>query len=574
MRSHIARIGEAGVAGRLLVLLTAGFVVLAGCAPGGPAPSPAPRDGGRVAGPSKVLRLDNRQEPYGFAVLIGNNFHQREINYSFHAGLTAYDAQSNLVGRLAAKLPSVADGDWKVNLDGSMDVTWKLRPNVKWHDGTPFSATDAAFGYQLYLDPELPINRTGGLALVQGTTVVDPQTLVVHWSKPYFNANLTDLIDFSPVPAHIMGDLYRQDKTAFTSNQYWFNQFVGLGPYRVVQWESGSFIEGAAFDDYFLGRPKVDRVIFRFSNDPNVSLASFLAGDLDILTHDLTVADRETVRGMRDVTVIQWPDSTTGSILQWRDPAAPWVGDPSNTAALGVRQAMMHMLDRQLMADTFDPGGPGVAHLFISPADPVFKLVDSRGLTKYPYDPTKAAQLMANAGWTKGPDGMLRNSAGQPFRFEVREGNSESGLVYVDMLRQGGIDAWVYAIPNSAVDRMKQRAESQGARVGGGAIAGDFMRQFTTKEVRSDANNWSGLNQGGYVNPDIDRQYDQFLVEFEVGKRNDIEATFHRFIADQALRPTWYYESTGGAFKSSLSGPSPLTSKLFMTWNIHEWDLS
>ena len=97
MRTQIARIGEAGVSGRLLVLLTAGFVVLAGCAPGGPAPSPAPRDGGRVAGPPKVLRLDNRQDPYGFAVLIGSNFHQREINYSFHAGLTAYDAQSNLI---------------------------------------------------------------------------------------------------------------------------------------------------------------------------------------------------------------------------------------------------------------------------------------------------------------------------------------------------------------------------------------------------------------------------------------------------------------------------------------------
>ncbi len=556
-------------------LLIAGLVALTGCAPGGPAASPQsqPQPNERVAGPPKVLRLDNRQEPYGFSILIGNNLHQREINYSFHAGLTAYNANSELVGRLAAKIPSVADGDWKVNPDGTMDVTWKLRSDVKWHDGTPFTAADVVFGYQLYLDPELPINRTGGLALVQGATVVDPQTLVVRWKSAYFNANLTDLIDFSPVPVHIMGDLYRQDKPAFTSNQYWLNQFVGLGPYRLVQWEAGSFIEGQAFADYFLGRPKIDRIILRFSNDPNASLAAFLAGDLDILTHDLTVADRETARGMRDVTVISWADSTTGAIYQWRDPTAPWVGDANNASALAVRQAMMHMLDRQLMADTFDPGGPGVAHIFIAPSDPVYKLVETRGLAKYPYDPARAAQLMANAGLTKGPDGMLRNSAGQGFRFEVREGNSDSGLAYVDMLRQGGIDAWVYAIPNNAVDRMEQRAKSQGVRVGGGAIAGDFMRQFTTKEVRSEANNWSGLNQGGYVNSDVDRQYDQFLVEFDVGKRNDIETGFHKLIADQALRPTWYYESTGGAFKNSVSGPIPLTSKLVMTWNIQEWDL-
>ena len=114
----------------------------------------------------------------------------------------------------------------------------------------------------------------------------------------------------------------------------------------------------------------------------------------------------------------------------------------------------------------------------------------------------------------------------------------------------------------------------QGARVEGGAIAGDFMAQFTSKEVRSEANSWSGLNQGGYVNSDIDRQYEQYLLEFDVAKRNEISAGFHKFIADQAIRQGWYYTTASVAFKNELIGPVPLPPALSVqAWNINEWDL-
>src|SRR5437870_524036 len=75
-------------------------------------------------------------------------------------------APRTLVRRRATKIPSVNDGDWKVNPDGTMDVTWKLKPNVTSHDGAPLTSADVAFGYQMYLDPELPVQRTGGVELV------------------------------------------------------------------------------------------------------------------------------------------------------------------------------------------------------------------------------------------------------------------------------------------------------------------------------------------------------------------------------------------------------------------------
>jgi peptide/nickel transport system substrate-binding protein len=517
--------------------------------------------------------MDNRREPYGLSLMVGNNPHQREANYSFHAGLTAYNANSEIVGRLAAKVPSIADGDWVLKPDGTMDVTWKLRPNLTWHDGNPFTAADAAFGYRLQGDPELPTRSTGAVAGVSAVTVVDPLTFIVHWKAPYFDADLSNVNDVSPVPVHLLGDLYQRDKQAFINSPYWHGDFVGLGPYKLVQWEAAAFMEGAAFEGYVLGRPKIDRIIIRIGSDANVSLATFLGGELDILTQGVTAADREVLGKHPEFIIQTWPNSTNGAIWQWRDPTAPWVGDESNTLALGVRQAIMNLTDRQTMADTFDPGGPGVAHLFVPPTDPVYKLVEAKGLAKYPYDPTRAAQLLANAGWTKGSDGMLRNSAGQGFPFEIRDG-ADVGVVFADMLKQGGIDAWVYDIPASVRDSMEQKAKSQGVRVGGGAIAGSFMQQFTSKEVRSEANSWTGLNQGGYVNPDVDRRYDQYLVELDPTKRAESNAVFHKLVADQLLRITWYHTGEAGAFTERLTGPIPLNAVVEnRAFNIHEWDL-
>jgi peptide/nickel transport system substrate-binding protein len=574
MRSWLARVGKIESPGRLLVLLIAGGVVLASCAPQGPASqASAPGDAQQAAASPKVLRMDNRREPYGLSLMVGANPHQREANYSFHAGLTAYNANNEIVGRLAAKIPSIADGDWVLKPDGTMDVTWKLRPNLTWHDGTPFTAADAAFGYRLQGDAELPTRSTGAVALVSAVTVVDPLTFIVHWKAPYFDADLSNVNDVSPVPVHLLGDLYQRDKQAFINSPYWHGDFVGLGPYKLVQWEAAAFMEGAAFQDYVLGRPKIDRIIIRIGADANVSLATFLGGDLDILTQGVTAADREVLTKRPEFIIQTWPNSTNGAIWQWRDPAAPWVGDESNTSALGVRQAIMHLTDRQTMADTFDPGGAGVAHLFVPPSDPVYKLVEAKGLAKYPYDPTRASQLLANAGWTKGSDGMLRNANGQGFPFEIRDG-ADIGVVFADMLKQGGIDSWVYDIPASVRDSMEQKAKSQGVRVGGGAIAGSFMQQFTSKEFRSEANSWTGLNQGGYVNPDVDRRYDQYLVELDPVKRAESNAVFHKFVADQVLRITWYHTGEAGAFINRLTGPIPLTPIVEnRAFNIHEWDL-
>jgi ABC-type transport system substrate-binding protein len=134
------------------VWLCAATVLLVGCAQ---SPAARPADGGAApsqsaatTGAPKTLRIaiDESNEPRaGMPVFASGNQAAIEHFLMFDAGLTVYDQDGNLQPRIATKVPSLADGDWKVNPDGSMQVTWKLRPDVLWHDGAPLVADDFVF---------------------------------------------------------------------------------------------------------------------------------------------------------------------------------------------------------------------------------------------------------------------------------------------------------------------------------------------------------------------------------------------------------------------------------------------
>jgi len=247
-----------------LLLSAAALTLVAACAPASEGQDP--RSNGQSPPIRKTLRLGSAREPIaGIAVFAGGGEALQRHTWIFHAGLTAYDADYNLQPRLASKVPSLADGDWIVLPDGGMELTWKLRPNLKWHDGTPLSAEDFVLGIEIARDPALPVVASGGIALVKEAVAMDAVTLVVRWSAPYFGANVGTPAEFPAVPHHIVGDLYRQgDKDAVVNNPYWATEFVGLGPYKLREWALGSYTEGLAFDDYVLGRPKIDRVVVRY----------------------------------------------------------------------------------------------------------------------------------------------------------------------------------------------------------------------------------------------------------------------------------------------------------------------
>jgi len=567
----------------LLTVLAAGPILLAACAPGSATPGQ-----GQGAAPgqprTKTLRIGTIKEPInGLAVAPGSAGNiagggAQQHAWIFHQGLTTYDAQGNLQPAVATKVPTIADGDWKLNADGSMDVTWKLRPNVRWHDGTSLSAEDFILGIRVANDPELPLARPAGAKLVREVTAIDAQTLVVHWAEAFYGANRGGPYSVPAVPRHLMQELYQQgDKQLFTNSLYWTTQFVGLGPYRLGEWVQGSYTEALAFDDYFLGRPKIDRVILRYFNDRIVLATGLMAGDLDLVgVGNLTADDLAGVRtaweANGDGTIIKTMGEIVWARFQFRESSAPWARD------VRVRQALLQMIDRQTFADTFELGGSASADLFVSPDDPAYRLAEQRGFMRYPYDPNRANQLLADLGWARGADGLLQDRGGQRFAMETRviQRAQPMGVALADQFKRGGLDVPFSVIADNAENRGMQRATSQGVYLQSDPNTEEVAVQFTTAEIRGEQNNWSALNQSGYSNPAVDDLYSQLARELDPAKHESLYADFLKFAADDVLFLPIFYSSGFGitAFRRGIRGPGPVAPLEPVTsWNIQQWDL-
>src|SRR5207253_10523732 len=106
-------------------------------------------------------------------------------------------------------------------------------------------------------------------------------TFVVHWSQVYVRAG--EATDLQPLPEHLLGDLYRDDKAALPTSRYFTTDFIGTGAFRLDRWDQGSSMSFTRFEDYYLGRPPLDRVVVRFVPDSNTMVANILSGAVDVV---------------------------------------------------------------------------------------------------------------------------------------------------------------------------------------------------------------------------------------------------------------------------------------------------
>jgi len=557
-------------------------VASVGCNQVAPASQPSAGPGGQTAQPhvTKVLRLGVTKEPKDGILFGGTNTGALDPGHAFHAGLTVYDEQGLLQPRLATKIPTIDDGDWKVNSDGQMELTWRLRPGIRWQDGTPLTIDDFQLGLRVIQDDEIPLNRPAWSRMVSEIRPVDATTFTVVWRQSNILANASGPSDLAALPSHLLGRLYESgDKSAFVNSPYWSQQFVGVGPYRIKEWVLGSHLQAVANDDYVLGRPKTDELVFRYFTDTPPLVAALLAGDLDVVPVGALKAEETT-------TIKQaWESSNAGTAIiswnglrvlyfQYRDPNAPWVRD------LRVRRALAQM-HRQTLVETLKGGLTAVGHSLPVPDDPVYRKVEQRGLTKYGYDPRAAQQLLEESGWTKGPSGIYQNAAGQPFTIEVRtvvvapEALQEI-LAESDQFKAGGLESPIFQVRQTDANRSELRAKAEGVFSNRVDDTPDAMGRFHSAQIASEANRWLGLNVWGYSNPVWDRMYDQYIVTFDVGKRQDQLADMLKLAADDVVWiPMWYELGLLNlAFRKGVRGPvasRPLQQESL--WNVHTWEI-
>ena len=295
-----------------------------------------------------------------------------------------FDDQNTPIPVVAKEIPTMQNGG--VSADGRT-VTIKLNENAKWTDGTPITADDFVFTYQMATNPANAGVNTAPFDQVESVTAPDAQTVVVTFKQAY-GPWLTTLWRYL-LPAHILKPVF--DAQGSIANAEWNRApTVGCGPFVFKSWEAAKEARFAANENYWLGRPRLTEIITSFLGSDDAKAAALKGGQADLATFLVNTAaylkDLRTA-GMQTVPV------NSGYIEGWSFMLDPTNGHPA-LQDVRVRQAIAHALDREGMRQAIMGGAPELAASLWENtpyADP--------NLQPYPYDPEKAKQLLDEAGW-------------------------------------------------------------------------------------------------------------------------------------------------------------------------------
>jgi peptide/nickel transport system substrate-binding protein len=303
----------------------------------------------------------------------------QSVNELYAQGLVTSDRDVRRpVPRLAAQIPTFEAGTIEMLADGRMRTTYPLRTDVTWHDGQPFTAQDLMFSFELAKDPQVPHLSVEAINVMDSVEAPDDHTFVITWKRPYYLADSVGLRAFFPLPRHILENSYRTvDPLAFTNLPYWTNQYVHLGPFRLLEFKPGEEIIFGSYEGYFLGKPKLDRVIVRGFNDENVLYSAVLAGAVDmVMDNSLSADDGLELKDAWDANgggTVYLGVGTTRFLAPQFDPAiqvTPALLDPQ------VRQAVIYSLDRASISEVIQHGHREfIANSILPPGDRMYDAV-------------------------------------------------------------------------------------------------------------------------------------------------------------------------------------------------------
>lgn len=545
---------------RVALIIGTAALLLASCAPQTRGPDAGPAVGqpqAVVSVPGKPLNMALPVEP----AALGSKFSTgrsglAEYAQLFAAPLARRDHLGNPIAILAEEIPSIERGTWKVLDDGRMETTFRLRKSAVWHDGTPFTADDVVFTWRAIMNPDLPVTERTPERSIEAMEAPDATTVVIRWRETYIFANEYAL---EPLPKHLLDPLIQRDPQSFTNAPYWSRDWVGLGPYKLADWVQGSHLKGQAFADYVLGAPRIQEIFVSFIADANQAVARFLAGGLDLTLGSLIRVEegvilKEQLEPRGEGTVITRPE---GGIrladFQYREPLIPPARD------VRVRRAMYHAVDRQLLIDTLQFGLVQPAHMLLAPGDPAFGPGEA-AVTKYPYNLARSAQLLAEAGWTRGADGILRNASGERFDLGVRvtEGtlNNKEAAVVSEFWKAIGINPDIELMPRALQNDQEYRAKFPGVSFSS-PMGTDALNRFRSENIPSDATRWRGGNRGGYSNPEFDRLSSEYLRTIPLPVRVNAHVQFLRLLTDEMAAMTFYYQVDVYGIRAGLKGAAP-----------------
>ncbi len=315
-------------------------------------------------------------------------------------GLVTTDERMNVVPVLATDVPTLANGGVVLRSDGGMDVTWKLRPGVTWHDGHPHTSADVKFTADAMIKGDWKPESTDGFDRMTSVDTPDSLTAVVHYKEVYAPYQMQFLR--GTLPEHLLRGRDIDKATDYNRSP------MGTGPYRVAEWKTGEYVLLEKVPHYWRGGafPKINRILFRFLTNTTTRINQLKAGEV----HVVPLVPWDKVRELKGIPSLRLNQVLGNGYehVTLNERHFPPFAD------VRLRRALAHAIDRELLVRTILDGLVTTVNGPIQPLSWAYE----PNVATYAYDPARANAMLDDAGWKTGADG-IRAKDGKRLAFTI-----------------------------------------------------------------------------------------------------------------------------------------------------------
>ena len=489
---------------------------------------------------------------------------------------TVFDADWQLVCMLCTELPTIENGLAvpETTPDGKQGiaVTYTIRPDAVWGDGTPITTRDVVFTWEVGRHPKSGVIPKEFYRSLYKIDSKDDKTFTLHFDKLTFDYNAINAFDL--LPAHLdeaafaEPEAYRHRtlyETDTTNPGLWF------GPYRIAEVVSGSHVVLVPNPTWWGDKPQFDRIVVRVIENTAALEANLLSGAIDMIAGELGLTIDQAL-------AFEKPHGDPFDISYKPGLAYEHIDlnlDNPVLADKRLRRALLHGLDRRAISDQLFAGRQPVAHSNVNPLD----WVHTDDTPRYAFDPAKAAALLDEAGWTVGKDGVRRNAAGEPLTLEIMTtaGNRTRELVeqvLQSQWKQLGVDARIRNQParvffGQTVSERKFPAMAMFAWIS----APESVPRTTlhSDHIPTADNNWAGQNYTGFKSNEVDALIEAIEIELDRDKRRELWRRLQHIYAEELPALPLYFRAEPYILPKWLTGLRPTGHQYPTTLWVEHW---
>ena len=484
-----------------------------------------------------------------FNPLLEESQYDSDVNDAMWAPLLEINYDGTIIEGLAY-MPEISE-------DGKT-YTFTLKDDIKWQDGTPITSQDFDFTFKYIMDKTYTgrferetLNvlgweayRDGTSTEIEGFKIIDDKTFSITMASPNAKTLAYFSKDLKPLAKHVYGADYVQgnakDLDKFNRNPF------GNGAYKFVSYKDGEEVTLVANENYYKGVPKIKNLVFRVVNETNQMLL-LENGDVDIMASTVAVT-------AENLLLLQQLGFINANIVEYL--GYGYVAINHNEPImqdLNVRKALAYGLDRSSVVEAAFGGQANVIDIPQSTVSWAYP--EDGDYTHYEYNPEKAKQLLEEAGWKVGSDGIReKDGVKLSLKFLASSPNSVTDLlvpVTIDNYNAIGIELKAEQMEfRTLVDKQSEAKEGKFSyHLAFLAWSLDIDPDPTSTFASNGAN-----NKVGYSNPTVDKLLNDALNEMDITKRKELYAQLYKEISEDLPYLFLYQRKDMNVYSSKVKG--------------------